>query len=182
MKRVLNTLTIASLVALPIALHLACGGNPPKPVEPPPAETTADAGVEDAAPPPPKTLIERLGGKDTVKKVAKSFTENMKANATLKKLFTKLPKPKQEAFEKAFGDQLCDAVGGGCGYEGKSFKEVFKGMKITDKEWDEVAKELGGALGEKENGVSDTEKTDVLDIFGKAKDEVVEAKKDPKKK
>jgi hemoglobin len=162
-------------LALPLAIPLACGGSkPPPPVEPANTETVSDAGVEDAAPPAPKSLFERIGKREGVDKIAKSMGENLKANKQpLGKAYGKLAKAKQEAFEKAFAEQFCDMVGGQCGYAGKSLKEVFKGWKITEKDWEELVKELGGSLVE--NKVEDAEKTDVLDVFGKAKEDVVEA-------
>jgi hemoglobin len=159
----------------------ACGGKP-APKEPMITETVSDAGVEDAAPPEPpkpKSLYERLGNKEGITKVVDSFMKNLTANDVVKKRFAKLSKEKVEKFRNNLIDQICKESGGDCEYTGKSMKDVHKGMKITEPEWNATVSALKAALDE--NKVAENEQNDLIAAVAPMKDDIVEIKAKPKK-
>ncbi len=176
-------LLVCSLFLSAGAGAFACGGKPPK--EPNITETVADAGPEDAAPPEPpkpKALFERLGGKEGIAKVVDAFIKNVASNDVTKKRF-KLPKERLEKFRTALIEQICTESGGkeagaDCDYK-KSMKDVHKGMKVSEAEWNATVSALKAAL--EENKIGDTEQNDLVAAIAPMKEDIVEVKPKPKK-
>ena len=75
---------VGSLVLLPLAASMACGGKKP-PIEPV-AEVADAAPPEPEPPPPPKSLFERIGKKEGIVAVVDSFTKNVQADKVVNKL------------------------------------------------------------------------------------------------
>jgi hemoglobin len=175
-----NRLSVAFYLALalaaPVLASTACGSKKPRVVEPTPVETIADGGAdaEDAAPPAPKPLFERAGGKKAIDKVTDSFVKNLKADTSVK-AFAKLTGAKLEAYKSAWSNVLCKESGGDCAATGTELKDAHKGMKLTDKQFESMTTDFKAALDEELAG-ADTEKTDMMALFGQTKDQVVEAK------
>jgi hemoglobin len=169
-------LTATLLVATSGAIVFACGGGKkPPPKEPTITETVSDAG--DAGPveaeaPKPKSLFERLGGKEAIAKVVDIFIKNVAADAKINKRFAKLPAAKMEKLKTNLVDQICEATGGDCKYTGKGMKEVHKGMKIKDDEWNALVADLKSALEEAK--VPEAEQGDLMSLLGPMKDDIVE--------
>lgn len=171
---------IRSLALLALAaatsLALACGAKPP-PKEPPVVEAIADASVTtepaDAGPPAPKPLIERLGGKDSLKAVLEVFAKNVQGDKKVSKIFSKSLKLDQ--FRDMLFEHLCEKAGGDCKYSGKPWKEAFKGLKVTTAQWETLVEDLKAAMEEKK--VGEAELADVVSTIAELKDEIVEAKK-----
>jgi hemoglobin len=172
---------LAIAVATPLLASTACGSKKPRVVEPTPVETVADAGAgaEDAAPPAPKPLFERAGGKKVIDKVTDSFTKNLKADTSVK-AFAKLTGAKLEAYKAAWSNVLCKESGGDCAATGTELKEAHKGMKLTEKQFESMTTDFKAALDEELSG-ADTEKGDMMAVFGQTKDQVVEVKPATKK-
>lgn len=177
-------LLVSSLLLVSgVAAFAACAAKkPPPPMEPTITETVTDAGADedaDAEPPPPQSLYDRLGGKEAIAKVVDTFVKNVSADNKVKKRFKKLKGDKLEKFKEALVNQLCQATGGDCTYEGKSMKEVHKGLKIKEAEWNAVVMDLKAAL--EENEVGETEQSDLIAILAPMKDDIVAPPKGKKK-
>ncbi|HEX7666052.1 MAG TPA: group 1 truncated hemoglobin, partial [Polyangiaceae bacterium] len=71
--------------------------------------------------------------------------------------------------------QLCESTGGPCKYAGKDVKSAAAPLKITDKEWDALVKDLTLAL--QENKIGDKETGELLAIVAPMHDDIVVAKK-----
>lgn len=165
----------ATVLAL---LAVACGGKQP-PKEPQVTETVSDAGADDASTEPaaPKSLFERLGGKDGIAKIVDSFFKNLASNDATKKRIAKLPKDNKVTEDTIA--LLCKESGGDCEYAGKDVKTAFKGMKITENEWNAAVTAFKAALDE--NSVAEGEQGDFIALLAPMKDDIVEVKSKPKK-
>jgi truncated hemoglobin YjbI len=96
-----------------------------------------------------KTLWDRLGGEANVAKVVDDFvnTAGKDAKVNFWRDPTRVPSKKEIADLKTrLVEFVSSATGGPLKYEGKSMKEVHKGMKITNDEFDAAAKDLKEAL------------------------------------
>lgn len=166
-------------LALVVALSaIACGGKQP-PKEPQVTETVSDAGAEEATTEPaaPKSLFERLGGKDGIAKIVDSFFKNLASNDATKKRIAKLPKDNKVTEDTVA--LLCKESGGDCEYAGKDVKSAFKGMKVTENEWNAAVTAFKAALDE--NNVAEGEQGDFIALLAPMKDDIVEVKSKPKK-
>ena len=85
------------------------------------------------------------------------------------------------ALKKHLVEFVSSATGGPLKYEGKSMKEVHKGMKITNEEFDAAAKDLQEGL-EKNGAMAADEKAVMAAVEGTRKDIVEEAKPEDKDK
>lgn len=189
-RALLTVLAASSVLAL-----YACGAKKPPPKAPETTEIAPDAGEEpDAAPPPPASLHERLGGKDGLAKIVDTLMKNAAAHDKLKKRFGKVAPDKLEKYKGALATALCDAAGGACteapadGAAGEADagkagaaaakggpKDAFKGLKMTDAEWDPFVASFKAALDE--NGVGETEQADLIALLAPMRDDLVDAKK-----
>jgi len=161
----------------------ACGPKQkPPPKEPAVTETVSDAGAEaEAEAPPPKSLFEQLGGKEGIAKVIDTFLKNVGADAKINKRFAGLKGKKLEAFKANVIDQICELSGGDCKYKDshKSMKDVHKGMKIKEDEWNAFVADLKAALDE--NNVPPDAQADLMSQLGPMHDDIVETKPAGKK-
>lgn len=172
----------ALIVASFVVAVFACGGKRPPPKEPAVTETITDAGAPEeaeAAPPAPKSLYERLGGKEAIAKVVDTFMKNVAADTKINKRFAKLKGPKMDEFKQKLVDQICEASGGDCKYGGKPMKDVHKGLKIKEDEWNAMLADLKAAL--EENSVGESEQADLMALLGPMRDDIVTVKSAPKK-
>ena len=69
-------------------------------------------------------------------------------------------------------DQICALSGGPCFYIGHDMKTSHAGLGITESEWEANLQYARQALNK--NGVGDREQTEVLSLFERYKDEIVE--------
>ena len=178
-------LPAALVVASFVVAVFACGGKRPPPKEPAVTETITDAGAAEeaeAAPPAPKSLYERLGGKDAIAKVVDTFVKNVAADNKISKRFAKLKGDKLDKFKANLTDQICEAASPEgapvCKYGGKSMKDVHKGLKIKEDEWNALLADLKAAM--EENSVGESEQADLMALLGPMHDDIVEVK--PKEK
>jgi hemoglobin len=135
-----------------------------------------------APPPPPplaeKTLYERLGGEAAVKAVVDDFVARAAADTRVN--FTRKgtgqewePTPPNVARLKRSLVQMVGAVTGGPQkYEGRSMKDVHKGMKITGAEFDALAADLKATLDKFE--VPPREQQELLKIVASTRGDIVE--------
>ncbi|MFL5243071.1 MAG: group 1 truncated hemoglobin [Gemmataceae bacterium] len=140
---------------------------------------------KQAAPKPPenaKSLWDRLGGEANVKKVVDDFVTLAAVDPTVnfdRSGKYKLDEKKVGELKKFLVEMISSVSGGPLKYEGRSMKEVHKGMGITDKEFDAAAADLRKAL--ELNGAKDADAKELLDIVGTTRKDMVEEKKDEKK-
>jgi hemoglobin len=161
-------------LASPLAV-IACGPKRPPPKEPAVTETVTDAGPEpEAEAPPPKSLYERLGGKDAIAKVVDTFMKNVAADTKLNKRFAALKGKRLDDFKQKVVDQLCEATGGDCKYEGKPMKDAHAKMKIKEEEWNAFLSDLKAALDEHE--IAENDQADLMALLGPMHDDIVDPK------
>ena len=145
--------------------------------------TKVEAKAPAAPPPPPeaKTLWDRLGGEANVAKVVDDFvnTAGKDPKVNFWRDPTKVPsKEEVAALKKHLVEFVSSATGGPLKYEGKSMKEVHKGMKITNAEFDAAAKDLQEARWRRTAPCPTDEKAVMAAVEGTRKD-IVEDKAAP---
>ena len=69
-------------------------------------------------------------------------------------------------------DQVCEATGGPCKYNGRSMKVAHAGMGVTNGEFDALVKDLVATLDQFK--VGKREQDELLAILGPLKGEIVE--------
>lgn len=139
--------------------------------------------VRDEVDPP--SLWDRLGGEKGVTKVVDDFVAaagaDPKVNFFRDKKYPSTPEKVADIKHKLV-TFMSKAAGGPLQYDGKDMKEVHKGMKITDAEFNALAGHLQTAL--EKNGVKPADVTAVMTAVGGTRKDIVEsadAPKDPPK-
>jgi hemoglobin len=142
-------------------------------------EKTRKDIVEGKEEPKETSLYERLGKKEGIAKVVDDvFTtaaEDKKVN------FFRGAQPKEgevPALKKKLIDWIGEKTGGPEKYTGKSMKDVHKGLKITDAEFDALVGHIEAAL--KKNGVKADDVKTILGVVEKTRADVVEPKEEAK--
>jgi hemoglobin len=144
--------------------------------------TKADI-VEGGAPAPEtakKSLYDRLGGEPAITAVVADFVDRTAKNPKVN-FARKGTKNEWEAsaenvakLKKHLVQFVSKATGGPDKYEGKSMKEVHKGMEITEAEFNAMGKDLIDTLNK--FMVPEKEQKDLLDIVASTKPDIVEKK------
>jgi hemoglobin len=125
-----------------------------------------------------KSLYERLGGEQALKAVVDDFVARAAVNAKVN--FTRKGtkaewKPTDDnvvKLKKGLITFIGQATGGPQKYEGKSMKEVHKGMEITKEEFDALAADLKATLDKFK--VPQKEQEELLKIVGSTEKDIVE--------
>lgn len=120
-----------------------------------------------------KSLYERLGGLDAITAVVDEFIKIAGADERVNKKFAR-SEPNFPRIRLHLIEQVCAATGGPCKYTGLSMKQAHKNMGVTEGEWSAGVEDLVKAL-DKFN-VPSAEKTELLNILGPLKDQIVEVK------
>ncbi len=157
--------------ALTVAFALTgCSGEDKKPEEKKP-EDKKPASASTTPSSSGKTLCERLGGYDAVKKVVKDFVENYVAkDDRINAYFTKTDIPHLERL-------LSEQVGEACGcpavkYTGRDMKTVHKGMDIHELEFNALVEDLKKCLDA--NGVKPADRDELVAKLAPMKGDIVE--------
>jgi hemoglobin len=138
--------------------------------------------IRDEVNPSPmaKSLWQRLGGEKGVGKVVDDFLTTAAPDPKVN-FFRKpdaKPTPEQvAALRKSLIAFFSAATGGPIKYTGPSMKEVHKGMKITDAEFDALAGHLQKAL--EKNGVAPDDIKAVMGAVGGTRKDIVESSLPP---
>jgi hemoglobin len=129
------------------------------------------SGAAWAEGPQGKSLYERLGGKDAITAVVKTFVTTVGADKRINGYFasTDLTKLKMHLV-----NQICEASGGPCKYTGRTMKQTHAGMGVTDAAFGALVEDLGSALDH--HKVGKPEKDDLLAVLGPMKGDIVEKK------
>ncbi len=144
--------------ALALGLSLLATGCMMQESKPAPANAMASSN----------TLYARLGGMPAINAVVDDFTTRVATDPELNAGFKNADVPK---FKKNLADQICEATGGPCKYTGKSMKDVHKGMKITDAQFNKTGGHLAASL-DKFN-VAAADKNALLNAIGGMKPDIV---------
>jgi len=116
-----------------------------------------------------RTLYERLGGIDAITAVVERFRDTVAEDDRINLKFLRTDMPR---LRKMLIDQICEATGGPCKYNGRGMKEAHAGMRVTTGEFDALVDDLVKTLhGFKVPG---HEQSELLAILGPLKSEIVE--------
>ena len=123
-----------------------------------------------------KSLYDRLGGKDAIVAVVDEFVARVAADKRINGYFTAVAsEPTRLAvFKGKLVDQICEASGGPCKYEGLDMKRAHEGLGITGGDFNALVEDLVGALDK--HKVGKKEKDQLLGVLGPMKSDIVEKK------
>jgi hemoglobin len=116
-----------------------------------------------------RTLYERLGGIEAITAIVQDFRDRVAADDRINLKFARTDLAR---LTKMLIDQVCEATGGPCRYNGRSMKEAHAGMKVTKGEFDALVDDLVATL--KQFKVPSAEQGEILAILGPLKSEIVE--------
>jgi len=117
-----------------------------------------------------RPLYERLGGKDAISAVVDDFVANVAADTRINGRFAKTDIPH---LKQMLVDQICQATGGPCTYNGRSMPDAHKGMHITEADFNALVEDLTRSLDKFK--VGEREKTELLTALGGMKGQIVGA-------
>jgi hemoglobin len=116
-----------------------------------------------------RTPYERLGGIEAITAIVQDFRDRVAADDRINLKFARTDLAR---LTKMLIDQVCEATGGPCRYNGRSMKEAHAGMKVTKGEFDALVDDLVATL--KQFKVPSAEQGEILAILGPLKSEIVE--------
>jgi hemoglobin len=116
-----------------------------------------------------QTLYERLGGLDAITAVVEDFRDRVAADDRINLKFARTDLGR---LRKMLIDQVCEATGGPCHYNGRSMKEAHASMKVTTGEFNALVEDLAATLNKFK--VPSGEQNELLAILGPLKGEIVE--------
>jgi len=114
-------------------------------------------------------LYDRLGGQTGITAVVDAFVARVAADDRINSYFEDkdLPKLKERLVE-----QICQASGGPCKYNGRSMKETHKGMGITGDHFDALVADLGATLDRFR--VTTRDRDELLSLLAPMRGDIVE--------
>jgi hemoglobin len=115
------------------------------------------------------SLYERLGGLDAITAVVGSFRDRVAGDDRINLKFARTDLAR---LTKMLIDQVCDATGGPCHYNGRSMKEAHANMGVTSGEFNALVEDLVATLGQFKVGKA--EQDELLGILGPLKSDIVE--------
>jgi hemoglobin len=147
------------LAALTAASLMACGGKSKG------GNTDGAGGGSSAA---EKSLYDRLGGKDAITAVVEDFVANVAGDKRINAFFANADIP---AFKQKLADQICEATGGPCKYQGKDMKTSHNGMNVKEADFNALVEDLVKSLDKFK--VGEKEKGELLGALGAMKPDIV---------
>ena len=123
-----------------------------------------------------KTLYQRLGERKAIVAVVDDFVNNCATDTRINAFFTATAKdPARLAkFKGNLVDQICEASGGPCKYNGKDMKTAHAGMGISGADFDALVEDLVKTLNKFK--VADADQKALLGVLGPMKAQIVEKK------
>ena len=120
------------------------------------------------------SLYQRLGGKKAITAVVDEFVSRCAADTRINSFFAAAAADPHRlaAFKSHLVDQICEASGGPCKYQGKDMKTAHRGMGVTGAAFSALVEDLVGALDKFH--VGEQEKKDLLGALGPMKADIVE--------
>jgi hemoglobin len=130
--------------------------------------SAASAGAETSK---GKSLYDRLGGKEGITTVVDAFVAKVGADKRINGYFasTDLTKLKMHMV-----NQICEATGGPCKYQGRTMKQTHSGMGVTDAAFGALVGDLVATLDQ--HKVGKAEQDELLGILESMKGDIVEKK------
>jgi hemoglobin len=116
-----------------------------------------------------ETLYERLGGKDAITAVVDDFVARCAADERINGKFARTDISR---LKRMLVDQICQASGGPCTYEGRAMRETHDGMGVTAGEFDALVEDLVATLNQ--FGVPKTSQDELLGLLGPMRADIVE--------
>jgi len=117
---------------------------------------------------PAATLYERIGGAETLRRIASDLVDAHIVNPIIAPRFRAID---QEAAKQHAFEFFCMGSGGPEPYTGRDLREVHTGMNINEQEFLASVDDLMMVL--QKNGVGEREQQEVLSIFFSLKGEVL---------
>jgi hemoglobin len=119
----------------------------------------------DAAEP---TLYERLGGQEAIVAVVDDFVANVAADERINGFFANTD---IEALKASLVDQVCEAAGGPCAYEGEDMKTAHAGLGITEEHFNAMGEDMLATLETFE--VPERETNELMSLLGSMQGDIV---------
>ncbi len=163
----MKNIFVATLLALPMAVAVGCGGNKDAATSTAAAQPEAPAQSEAAA--PQESLYERLGGEAAIKAVVDEFVANVGADARINQYFANA---NLDRLKGHLVNQIGQASGGPQQYTGRDMKTAHAGMGIDDAAFNALVEDLVKALDK--FSVPEQEKSELLGLLGPMKVDIVE--------
>ncbi len=129
------------------------------------AVLAACSGMRSA---PEKSLYDRLGGKPAIQAVVDDFIGNVAADGRINGFFANTDIPRLNIM---LVNQICEATGGHCKYEGRSMKAAHAGMGVTDAHVNALVDDLVKSLNKFK--VPEQEKNELLTALASMKGDIV---------
>ena len=114
------------------------------------------------------SLYERLGGKPAIEAVVDQFMANIANDDRINGFFIMTDGVR---FKTMLVDQICQASGGPCTYQGKDMVTVHKGRGITEADFNATVEGLVSALNTLK--VPAQEQQELLALLGPMRDDIV---------
>lgn len=127
------------------------------------APSTSGAEIKE------NSLYDRLGGKEAITKVIDDFVGNVAKDNRINKYFEKT---NIIHLKSQLVDQVCEAAGGPCKYNGQDMKTAHAGMGITSNEFEALVEDLKTTLNKFK--VPQKDQSNLLAILGPMKKDIVE--------
>jgi hemoglobin len=115
------------------------------------------------------TLYERLGGKDAITAVVDDFVARCAGDGRINGKFARTDIPRLKTM---LVDQICQASGGPCTYQGRDMRETHDGMGVTAGEFDALVGDLVATLNQ--FGVPKDAQDELLGLLGPMRADIVE--------
>ena len=115
------------------------------------------------------TLYERLGGKDAITAVVDDFVARCAGDNRINGKFARTDIPR---LKRMLVDQVCQASGGPCTYQGRDMRETHDGMGVTAAEFDALVEDLVATLNQL--GVPKDAQDQLLGVLGPMRGDIVE--------
>jgi hemoglobin len=119
-------------------------------------------------------LYKSLGGKKAITAVVDDFVGRVAADTRINSYFMAAASdPKRLAkFKRNLVDQICEAAGGPCKYQGKDMQAAHAGMGITSPDFGALVEDLVASLDK--FMVKEGDKQALLGVLGPMKKDIVE--------
>jgi hemoglobin len=115
------------------------------------------------------TLYERLGSMDAITAVVDDFVARCAADDRINHKFDRTDIGRLQTM---LVDQICQATGGPCTYQGRAMRETHDGMGVTAGEFDALVEDLVATLNQ--FGVAKPEQDELLGLLGPMRADIVE--------
>jgi hemoglobin len=109
------------------------------------------------------SLYQRVGGYDFIAKFVDTAFPRVAAQPQLRRLFQGHSTDSQLRQRQLIVDALCKEMGGPCIYLGRPMAPLHEGLHITESDWTEFMKIIGGAFVELK--VPDRERIEWINLF-----------------